>query len=347
MTKKFSSIGAIHIHTKFSDGTGDIETISKAAKNAGLDWIIVSDHNDFSVKEGIYNGVCVIKSEEISPDIGNHLLAFDIKEEIIKSEDTTENIENVHKQGGFCFAAHPDESDFRKNPNPPIKWQDKTIVPDGIELWNWFSDWANRYNNQNIFYIAYAYLFRKKLIRGTEPQTRFWWDKINNVRDEIFPAIAGTDAHALKINNFLIPVTIFPYEYCFNTAVNQIFTDEKLSSDFETAKKQVFNAIKKGNTLLLNRKKCRKDNYKKLSLTVVNSVGETVYCGEKIKLDSDTKIELHLHKKAEISLFLDGNEIRYDNTNNFVHNVTERGKYRIEVYNGNSPVLYSNPILVY
>lgn len=347
MTPKYTSIGAIHIHTKFSDGTGDIEMISKAAKEAGLDWIIVSDHNDFSLKEGIYNDIYVIKAEEISPDLGYHLLAFDIKEEIKKSEDPIKNIENVHKQGGFCFAAHPDESDFRKNSNPPIKWLDKTIIPDGVELWNWFSDWANRYNNQDIFHIAYAFLFRKKLIRGTEPQTRYWWDKINCKKDEIFPAIAGTDAHALKINNFLIPVTIFPYKYCFKTAANLIYTDTPFSKNFEKAKKQILKAIKQGNTILINRKKCKRLNHKKLSLQATNANNETAFCGEKIKLDFDTKIELKLHRKAEISLFLDGNEIRYDNTDKFTHNVTEKGKYRIEVYQGNTPVLYSNPILIY
>ena len=32
----FNYLGAIHIHTKLSDGTGDINSISKAAKKAGL-----------------------------------------------------------------------------------------------------------------------------------------------------------------------------------------------------------------------------------------------------------------------------------------------------------------------
>ena len=71
---KYNSIGAIHIHSVYSDGTGNIDLISKAAKKAGLDWIIVTDHNSFDIEEGIYNGVYVIKGEEISPKNENHYL---------------------------------------------------------------------------------------------------------------------------------------------------------------------------------------------------------------------------------------------------------------------------------
>ena len=53
---KYNSIGTIHIHSVYSDGTGNIKSISKAAKNAGLDWIIVADHNSFEIEEDIYNG---------------------------------------------------------------------------------------------------------------------------------------------------------------------------------------------------------------------------------------------------------------------------------------------------
>lgn len=343
MTKNFTSIGVIHVHTKFSDGSGDVEFIAQAAKKAGIDWIIISDHNDFSAQEGIYNGVYVIKAEEISPDIGYHLLAFDIKEEIKKTENPITNIDNVHKQDGFCFAAHPDESDLRRNSNPPIKWLDKTIIPDGIELWNWFSDWANRYNNTDIFHIAYAYLFRKKLIQGVEPETRMWWDKINNQNQEIFPAIAGCDAHALKVKDYIFPVTIFPYEYCFKTAANLIFTKQPLSADFKTAKGQILQAIKNGNNILVNRKKCKFHN--EISVQVKNKC-ITVNCGDKIELDNETELHLEIPTKAEIFLYLNGNEIKIAKTKNFTHKIKEKGKYRIEVYKAKSPILYTNPIVV-
>ena len=36
--------GAIHVHTRRSDGTGTMETVAEAASAAGLKFVIVTDH---------------------------------------------------------------------------------------------------------------------------------------------------------------------------------------------------------------------------------------------------------------------------------------------------------------
>jgi type IV pilus assembly protein PilA len=95
-------------------GSGDINSISKAARKAGLDWIIITDHNVFDTEEGIYNDVFVIKGEEITPSNDNHYLALGINEFIEPSNDAKINVDNVRKRGGFGFAAHPNESRIRK-----------------------------------------------------------------------------------------------------------------------------------------------------------------------------------------------------------------------------------------
>jgi len=38
-------VGAIHIHSVYSDGTGNIEDIAQAAYETGLDFIMMTDHN--------------------------------------------------------------------------------------------------------------------------------------------------------------------------------------------------------------------------------------------------------------------------------------------------------------
>ena len=112
--KQYIYSGAIHIHSLYSDGSSTIEEIAAEAKKAGLSWIIITDHNNLKGlkrnEEGFYDGVTVLIGEEISPKTGNHYLALNIKEEISEKMPAEEYINEVKKQGGTGFIAHPDES---------------------------------------------------------------------------------------------------------------------------------------------------------------------------------------------------------------------------------------------
>lgn len=321
----FNYLGAIHIHTKLSDGTGDINSISKAAKKAGLNWIIITDHNNFDIEEGFYNGVCVIKGEEISPCTSNHYIALGIKNLINPSDDTQKFVDEVRAQAGFGFAAHPDEADNRKNKAHPIKWTDKSVVPDGIEIWNWFSDWADDYDESNIFKIAYSYFFRHKLIQGPHKETLKWWDELNKNSEHIIPAIAGVDAHALKISKYIIPIKIFPYKDCFNTLTNIIPLKNKPPEDFEEQKNLILSSIKNGNNIMINRH-VKKD----IPLIYIE----------------DKSIIIKLSTKAQIKIIQNGNPIHSEINNNLKFPIQEKTKYRVEVYLKNQPWIFSNQISI-
>jgi len=341
--KQFNNyLGVIHIHSKFSDGTGDIDTITRAAKNAGLDWIVVTDHNSLEIEEGFINGICVIKAEEISPkNDSNHYLAFGINKLIDANQPAEDFINEVKEQNGFGFAAHPDESDFRYNNNLPIKWLDKNIIPDGIEIWNWFSTWADNYDSRNIFTQGFAYLFRDNLITKPKSKTLDWWDKLNNKFEKIIPAIGGVDAHALKFKDYIIPVTIFPYEDMFKTITNVITLNEKLSQNFATAKEQILSAIKEGRNLIINRKLC-----KTIPQVSIYNSNETAFPGEKIKYDNNTFIKINLGKKFEIRLLCNGEIIREKFAKEAEIPLFKCGKYRVEMSLNSLGYAYSNPIEV-
>ena len=99
----YTYTGAIHIHTTLSDGTKDVCEIAKIAKKCGLDFIIITDHNNLDVQEGDYDGLTVIKGEEISPSETNHYLALNINR-VISAKIGVENyIKEVTNQNGFGF----------------------------------------------------------------------------------------------------------------------------------------------------------------------------------------------------------------------------------------------------
>lgn len=322
----FNYLGAIHIHSKLSDGTGDVHSISKAAKEAGLSWIIITDHNNFDIEEGFYNGVCVIRGEEISPKASDHYIALGIKSLITPEDcDVQKFVDEVRAQGGFGFAAHPDEDENRKNKANPIRWTNKAIIPDGVEIWNWFSNWADGYDDTNIFKIAYGYLFRHTLLKGPHCETLRWWDDLNNSSEKVVPAIFGVDAHALKISKYVIPVTIFPYKTCFKTLTNVIPLEHKMPENFDEQKNIILESLKIGNNIMVNRH-------------VDNSIPSIYVSGRSLFVE--------LAKTASIKLFKNGELICEECSDVLESKIEEKCKYRVEVYLKGKPWIFSNPIML-
>jgi hypothetical protein len=61
--------GAIHIHTRRSDGTGTVDDIARAASRAGLNFVILTDHGDGTREPdtpAYRSGVLCIDAVEIS-----------------------------------------------------------------------------------------------------------------------------------------------------------------------------------------------------------------------------------------------------------------------------------------
>lgn len=50
----FEYSGSLHIHSKFSDGSGTVEEIAKYATESDLDFIILTDHNTLKAKDKGY-----------------------------------------------------------------------------------------------------------------------------------------------------------------------------------------------------------------------------------------------------------------------------------------------------
>ena len=341
---KTISKGAIHIHTTNSDGTGTLEQITKAAKKAGLEWIIITDHNNLACLkyEGWYNGLAVIVGEEISPDLGDHYLAFGIKEEISGDSHPQEYIDEVNRQGGFGFIAHPDESTARKNNFKPLKWTDwDTKGFQGLEIWNYLSDWGDSYDPKR---GLYSYLFRHHMLKGPTPKVLDWWDKLNNENAEIFPAIGSLDAHALKYQCFKgFHVKIFPYCDSFKTITNYLYLEEKLSPNFNEAKNQIYKAIKSGNNLIINRIWSEKSD--EINFYIENKT-QKAFSGDKTALHENNTLTVKLPKMGNIKILHNGKIIRDVNTYEFQMSDLKQGKYRLEARYKNRPWVFSNPIII-
>lgn len=102
--------GAFHVHTVRSDGRGTVEEVAAAAKAAGLRFVVLTDHNDFTPREPVFiDGVLMVPGVEISTAQG-HLAALGLRrplEGVRPWMDGGEAEAAVERAGGVAVLAHP------------------------------------------------------------------------------------------------------------------------------------------------------------------------------------------------------------------------------------------------
>lgn len=134
-------LGAYHVHTARSDGTGSVDDIAAAAARAGLSFVIFTDHGDGTraLDAPTYrHGVLCIDALEISTTAG-HVVALGLTgaSPYPLAGSPRDVIEDIHRLGGQAVIAHPD------SPNPDLRWRAQNVAFDGIEWLNVDSEWRN------------------------------------------------------------------------------------------------------------------------------------------------------------------------------------------------------------
>ena len=186
--------GAIHVHTTRSDGAGTPDDVAHAARRAGLDFVILTDHGDglrAPDPPHYVDDVLVVDGVEISTADG-HYVALGIGQAPYRlAGDARDVIDDVHRLGGFGFAAHPD------SPKPDLRWRAWDLPLDGLEWLNADSEWRDETRS------ALARTFLTYWIRGPESIASMFsrpvatlerWDRLTASSRVV--AVAAADAHA-------------------------------------------------------------------------------------------------------------------------------------------------------
>ncbi len=99
--------GAWHVHTTRSDGRGTLPEVLAAARAAGLQFVVVTDHNVLAPEDaGWHDGVLVIEASEASSRFG-HVIAVGLPRALTLAERNGEPLEVIAAQGGLAVLAHP------------------------------------------------------------------------------------------------------------------------------------------------------------------------------------------------------------------------------------------------
>jgi hypothetical protein len=217
----------IHLHSTYSDGTGTVDEIMRAAAASEVDVVMLTDHDTLEARrrgeDGLRDGVLLIVGEEVSPKGGNHYLAFGLDEPIRWRGKTTAAIcDEVRAAGGVGFAAHPFSRGSRRFRRPAMAF-DGVDHADGIELWSFVTDTAERV--ESISEVARFVIAPQRHVDHPPPENLAAWDEM--CRQRRVPAIGGLDAHQIgKRIAGRVPLRLMSYRRSFRHLRTHVLCDE-------------------------------------------------------------------------------------------------------------------------
>jgi hypothetical protein len=346
----FEYVGAIHMHSVYSDGSGEVEEIAKAASEVSLDYIILTDHNTLRALnegfEGWYKNTLLLVGCEINDKNNiNHYLAFGINEAYSTRLSAEQYVKKVKEEGGIGFIAHPHEKRTHMKEHPPYPWVDWHIDEfNGIEVWNHMSEWMENLTEENKYQ---AFLHPLRSIIAPQTETLRVWDELNLKRRVV--GIGGVDAHAHKYNLLgFLEVEIFPYKVLFKSIRTHILTNNEIRKGkgekiINAAKKQVYKALESGRCFFANDYHHESKGFRYFSKAggKVYQMGETIPVSKKVHL----KVLLPVDK-AEIRLIHNGKTVDTIENNEAEFIVNKKGIYRTEVHLNRKAWIFSNHIRV-
>jgi len=344
--------GNLHMHSVYSDGEAQHSDIVAAAAAAGLDFVIVTDHNIRPQGlEGYHGRTLLLVGEEVHNNQrqpqANHLLVYGTEQEMAPYSfgSSTTLIQSVRDRGGVCYIAHPIEKSSRlRRDLGAIPWVDWPVQHiSGIELWNYMSEfkgllWSNL--------AALVYSFHPDWgIRGPYRATLRLWDELLS-RGQRLGVIGNADAHGTTFSLGPLQRVIFPYVELFQRVNTHILTRGPITGDLAHDKTVVYEALQAGRTWVAYDRPRSTRGFR----FEARSGSARAVCGEELKRLGAVSLEVVLPSRGDIRLLRDGTCIKRISGQRLTYTSVEQGIYRVEVHRRYKGLrvgwIYSSPIYV-
>jgi hypothetical protein len=334
-------VGAIHIHSEYSDGTKPIPEIARIAQTVGLDYLLFADHMTLKPlrdgHEGWHDRVLVLIGYEINDrDDRNHYLAFDVDRVLDESLSAPEYVREIHRRGGLGFIAHPHEVRQAFDKFPPYPWTHWEVDEfDGIEIWNHMSEWMEGLTKANRLRMI---LSPRKLLKGPPEATLKKWDQLNARRSVV--GIGAIDVHAYPYRFGPFTIIIFPYKVQFKSIRTHLLLAEPLSGDTEGDKRAIYAALRDGRAFVSNYRwgDARMFRFWAEGRGGTAQMGESIFCARGVDLVAQAPVECRL------LLVRDGQMVAESFGRELFHCTDHPGVYRVEAHRRGRGWIYSNPI---
>jgi hypothetical protein len=231
-----------------------------------------------------------------------------------------EIIDALKAQGALALIAYPER--FRD-------WEVREY--DGLEIYNLKSDVQDEYKLPLLFsflFLPPRLAFARIIDRPTEKLAL--WDQLGQSHRLV--GVAGTNAHD---NVRILGRTFGTYHQLFQLLTNHILARNLTEED-------VLFALKEGHVYIA----FDLFGYVPFFLFSVGDDRQQVIMGEVIPLSPLLHGEVRLPERADIHLLKDGAGWKKEQAQFIRFPIAEAGVYRVEVYKGGKPWIFSNPIYV-
>ena len=345
----------IHNHSLFSDGSGSYHEIAQAGLTAGVDCLIMTDHNVYvQGKDSYYyrdgKKLLMLVGEEIhnpQGEPGSHLLVLNPTRELANlSANPQMIIDAMNRDRGITVIAHPFEYGNPKLRMNSYSWHNWDVHDyTGLEIYNFMSEFKN--NSQNIVSLIRNYLNPQDNQLGANEMALNKWDELLCQGRRIL-AFAGSDAHRMIRKIGFFKIVAFEYEFHFRALNNHVNIPNALSGDVASDKSMVMNALKSGNfyvglDIISPAKGFR---------FTANTDSGIVNSGTQVLLGNSATLQISIPQKCLCRLICNGTVYKqWDGVQSIPVTVTTPGYYRVECYlpyrNKLRGWIYSNPIYLY
>lgn len=358
-------VGNMHMHTPYSDGEKYHRAIAEDAIAAGLDFIIVTDHNVWvdgleGYVENAHGRVLLLVGEEVhdtrrDPQ-ANHLLVYGAEQELAPlARDPQQLIDAARAAGGLTFLAHPHDRPMPLFGGiPDLGWHNWEVRHyTGLEIWNYMSSFTNELsrvvgetaadNLLNRLAALPLALRPERYITAPEPATLAKWDELLAEGRRV-AAVGNSDVHGTPVRLGPVQREIFPYDWCFRAVNTHIRIPYPLTGDLATDKALIYDALGRG---------CGWVGYDMAHPTrgfQFWAEGRTgARMGDEVALGPDTLLRVHTPAPATIRLIRHGQKVKsVANARALTFKPDKPGAYRVEcsrLFHGRRRGwIYSNPI---
>jgi hypothetical protein len=319
----------VHLHSLYSDGTGTVPEIARAARRAGADVVLLTDHDTLEAKdrgeEGWYGEVLLLVGTEVSPPRRNHYLAFGV-DRVVDHEglDAAGICRAVGDAGGFGFAAHPFSrgSERFRNRAPGMPFDDLDCEAlHGVELWSFVNDTGEAVGS--IPDMARFVATPARMLDHPPEHNMRTWDALCRTRRIV--AIGGLDAHQFgkRIGPF-VPVRVMAYRRSFRFIRTHVLCEERPTGALEHDREQVYGALREGRCYIAVGSVAPAKGFR--------FEADDLPMGAEATAGARRTLRARVPLPARLRLLRDGDELAAAEGTVLEHEVDEPGVYRVEAY---------------